>query len=120
MHLSDRYMSVIWEPIIIIFIKKSEWNISLQLSGLQFRLHHALVRYYHIRGLFNKNELMRFDEMSAENAHRIQTLQGDMDNAIDTISHFLTDQLDGTAASMVHAAATAAMMKDDSVLGVTA
>ncbi|XP_071807760.1 coiled-coil domain-containing protein 178-like [Asterias amurensis] len=91
-----------------------------QLSGLQFRLHHALVRYYHIRGLFNKNELMRFDEMSAENAHRIQTLQGDMDNAIDTISHFLTDQLDGTAASMVHAAATAAMMNDDSVLGVTA
>ena len=74
------------------------------------------MRYYHIRGLFNKNELMRFDEMSAENAQRIQTLQGDMDNATDTISSFLTDQLDGTAAKMVHAAATAAMLKDDSIL----
>ncbi|XP_022102593.1 coiled-coil domain-containing protein 178-like [Acanthaster planci] len=90
-----------------------------QLGGLQLRLHHALVQYYHIRGLFNQNELMRFEEMSAENCQRIQSLQREMDQAIDTISSFLTDQLDGTAANIVHAAATAALLKDDTALGIS-
>ncbi|XP_038056711.1 coiled-coil domain-containing protein 178-like [Patiria miniata] len=90
-----------------------------QLSGLQLRLHHALVRYYHIRGLFNQNELMRFEEMSAENSQRVESLQTEMDQAINTISSFLTDQLDGTAASMVHAAANAALLKDDVAIGVS-
>ena len=89
------------------------------MNGLQLRLHQALSRYYYIRGLYNANELARFDEISVENSERINTLQQEMDKAIETISKFLTDQIDGTAARMVAAAArsvlTGTLTREDGV-----
>ncbi|XP_071952787.1 coiled-coil domain-containing protein 178-like [Antedon mediterranea] len=83
-----------------------------QLNGLQNRLHNTLAQYYKIRGLYNENELSRFEEISDANSSRILDLQEDMDTCIATVSKFLLDQVDGTAAKMVTATARAAL-KDD-------
>ena len=64
-----------------------------QLNSLQVRLHHALAHYFFIRGMYNQNELARFEELSAENENRIGELQEDMGAAIETISHFLNEQV---------------------------
>ncbi|XP_033123693.1 coiled-coil domain-containing protein 178-like isoform X2 [Anneissia japonica] len=78
-----------------------------QLNGLQTRLHNMLIQYYKIRGMYNENELARFEEISAINSSRILDIKEDMDTCISTISKFLLDQVDGTAAKMVTAAARA-------------
>ncbi|XP_071485691.1 coiled-coil domain-containing protein 178-like [Diadema antillarum] len=91
-----------------------------QLNSLQIRLHHALAHYFFIRGLFNQNELARFEDMSAENENRIGELQQEMDAAIQTISLFLNEQVDGTATRMVTAAASTALMEDIEKSGTAA
>ncbi|KAJ8034089.1 hypothetical protein HOLleu_24515 [Holothuria leucospilota] len=83
-----------------------------QLNSLQVRLHDALARYFTLRGLYHQNELAGFEENSQENAERILSLQKEMDEAIETISQFLSDQVDGTAMKMVLAAADSAIKKD--------
>ncbi|PIK35947.1 putative coiled-coil domain-containing protein [Apostichopus japonicus] len=83
-----------------------------QLNCLQVRLHDALTRYFTLRGLYNENKLAGFEESSQENADRILSLQNEMDQAIETISHFLSDQVDGTAMKMVTAAADTALQRD--------
>nr|XP_054772719.1 coiled-coil domain-containing protein 178-like [Lytechinus pictus] len=91
-----------------------------QLNSLQIRLHHALSHYFFIRGLYNHNELARFEEMSAENEMKIGELQEDMIAAIQTISGFLNEQVDGTAARLVTAAASTVLMDGtEKGLGVT-
>ncbi|XP_002734306.1 coiled-coil domain-containing protein 178-like, partial [Saccoglossus kowalevskii] len=83
-----------------------------QLNGLQSRLHASLAIYYKIRGLYNQAELAKFEAVSQKNGQRIHILQVDMDEAISTIALFLNDQIDGTAAQMVAAAAKSALFEN--------
>ena len=67
----------------------------MQLQSLQRRMHAALQEYYKLRGLYNKTELSRMEQESSENAVKVGDLQQDMDSALDTITDFLSSQLDG-------------------------
>ena len=58
-------------------------------------MHAAMLEYYKFRGLYNQAELSRMETDSNINGVRVGNLQINMDGALDKISYFLQDQLDG-------------------------
>ncbi|XP_013420633.1 coiled-coil domain-containing protein 178 isoform X2 [Lingula anatina] len=69
-----------------------------QLHSLQVRMHAALQEYYKCRGAYNEYELNRMESETADNAHKVSELQGQLDGALSKIGQFLKTHLDGDAA----------------------
>ena len=55
----------------------------------------ALQEYFKFRGLYNQNELTRMERECRVNGSKVSKLQVQMDMALDKISDFLKNQLDG-------------------------
>lgn len=58
-------------------------------------MHSALLEYFKYRGLYNQNELGRMEAESSKNGSKVSKLQVQMDMALEKISDFLKNQLDG-------------------------
>ena len=54
-----------------------------------------MLAYYRYRSLYNGAELKRMEEESSLNGVKVSQLQNQMDSALDKISDFLQNQLDG-------------------------
>ena len=74
---------------------------SHQIQSLQKRMHTALFDYYKLRGLYNTSELGRMETESSQNGLKVGDLKEEMDVALDSISHFLSSQMDGTTARRI-------------------
>ena len=61
-------------------------------------MHGALTEFFKLSGLYNDGELVRLEQVSAENGARVGLLQGDMEQALSLITGFLQTQMDGTQA----------------------
>ncbi|XP_078673105.1 uncharacterized protein LOC144912123 [Branchiostoma floridae x Branchiostoma belcheri] len=83
-----------------------------ELSGLQSRLHLALVQYFDLRGAYNQAGLARMEQVGQETGKRILVLQDGMNDAVKEITGFLKGQLDGSAAREVSEAAAKALREE--------
>ncbi|XP_066272114.1 coiled-coil domain-containing protein 178-like [Branchiostoma lanceolatum] len=83
-----------------------------ELSGLQSRLHLALVQYFDLRGAYNQAGLARMEAVGQETGKRILVLQDGMNDAVQEITGFLKGQLDGSAAREVSEAAAKALREE--------
>lgn len=72
-----------------------------QLQSLQSKLHGALAEYFKLSGLYNESELLKLERESSENGERVGELQVNMECALDDISAFITDQMDGQVARKI-------------------
>ena len=64
-------------------------------------MHSALHEYYKLRGMYNVSELGRMEGESSQNGLKVGDLKSEMDVALNSISHFLQSQMDGTTARRI-------------------